>query len=138
MGQAYGFFNCKDSYRPDIAERIDDTNKDGSGLELSLRDVKDVLGDNQVDSGLVAFVGEKTIYPTFPSKLRHLKKGAKPIKLRDLKYVITARTGGTNEDTATELGVRVMNGIKQLYGEGMPFNVAVVYQDPNGEYVFMD
>jgi len=36
MGQAYGFFDCKDSYKADIDKKISHTNEDGSGLELSL------------------------------------------------------------------------------------------------------
>ncbi|MEK6952134.1 MAG: hypothetical protein AABX29_03895 [Nanoarchaeota archaeon] len=137
MGQSYGFFDCKDSYRTAIDERVKDTNKGGSGLELSLMEVKD-LPRGKVDQGLVDFINEKEIYPTFPSSHKHLMKGAKPKKLKDLKYVITARTGRTNEDTAIELGRRVMAGISHLYGEGKPFNVAVVYKDTNGQYVFKD
>jgi|SRR3989344_88278 len=100
--------------------------------------VNELLGDRSVDHGLVAFINKKEIYSTFPIRLRHLMKKAKPIGLKEVRHVITARTDGTNEDTATVLDGRVMGGISQLYSEGMPFNVAVVYKDTTGEYVFMD
>ena len=138
MGQSYAFFDCKASKEAIQAElpALRRVARTPESLELSLNEVGE-LGAVQVDEGLLRFIDQKGIYPTFPSNYRDQMKTAKPIKMRDLKYTIQANyPGANNEQAAMELS-QVMNGIYSEFGNNEPFNVAIVGQaDAGGEYSF--
>ena len=139
IGKAYAFFDCNASKGEIEAELpiIRSLSRTPSKLELSLKEVKNLGKNREVDSDLLKYVGEKEIYPTFPSRFKDLMETAKPIKMTDLKYMIEAKyPDGTNEDTANELG-DVMSGIYAEYGNDEPFNVAVVAKI-DGEFLFKE
>lgn len=137
VGKAYGFFDCNAS-KEEIETELPAIRKIARiplSLELSLMEVENLERNRKVDPDLLQFIRENEIYATFPSKYRDQMKTAKPIKMTDLKYVIAAAyPNEINEEAANELG-DVINGVYTIYGNGEPFNVAVVCKI-DGEYLF--
>ena len=90
-----------------------------------------------MDPDLLVFIKESEIYSTFPTKYKHLMKTAKPIKMKNLKYMLEATNpNATIEETGDALS-QVMNSIYLKYGEGKPFNVAIPGKF-DGRYVFYE
>lgn len=134
VGKAYAFFDCKASEQELVEDFAKYKAKTESKLELSLREVKDVVEGEEVNQYLLNLIRGREIYPTFPSRDRTPRETAKPIKVTDLKYMLEAtRLDATNQDVAQELG-DIMNGIYNKYGDEKPFNFDVVAKI-DGEYV---
>lgn len=139
VGKAYSFFDCDTSKQEIERElpRIRELARTPSHLELSLIEVNDLEKSRGVGPDLLQFIRQNEIYATFPSKYKDQMKTAKPIKMTDLKYMLTAAYPNVrNEEAANELG-DVMNEIYSRYGNGEPFNVAITCKI-DGKYLFKD
>lgn len=148
-GEAYAFFDCNaprgmiDAYlRGSLQETSGECKHDYPKpseleVELSLREIKELGRDRNDDPDLLEFIRDQRIYTTFPSRYKELMKTAKPILMRDLKYVIEAKDDNmSNEDVANQLGI-AMNSVYLRFGEKKPFNVVVVAKI-DGEYMFKE
>lgn len=133
IGEAYAFFDCKASKQGLEEDLAKYKAKTESKLELSLREVKDVLEGEELSQYLLNLIKGRAIYPTFPSRDRTPRETAKPTKVKDLKYMLAAkRLDATNQDVAQELG-EIMNGVYNKYGDEKPFNFDVIAKI-DGEY----
>ncbi len=104
-----------------------------SRLDVALAEVKDI--NIEKTSELYKFMQANEIYPTFPSKFRDQMNDAKPIKMTDLKYALLAvRHEKTDAEAADYLG-NVMIDVCQKYEKDKPFNVAIVYRNPEDGYL---
>jgi hypothetical protein len=127
-GEAYSIFDCRAS-KKEIESDMEDIRHLATApteLEITLMETKDI--GNEVDPILLQFMAEKEIYATVPSKYKGSLETKKPVKMADMKYVMkSAYPNKKNEDAANELG-DIMNVIQERYGNGKPFNVAVIYK----------
>jgi hypothetical protein len=137
IGEAYAFFDCYAS-KDEIARElpnIREVSQIPGELELSLREVKELVQDKNTDSKLLDFIKGNSIYSTYSSKnIEEARKTAKPIPLKNLKYALKANCASrTNEQVAQQLG-DVLNGINYTYfKEGETFTGAIIGQ-VDGEY----
>jgi hypothetical protein len=145
-GEAYAFFDCNapkdkiDAYLqgrlPEVSGeecRHDHPKPHELGLELKLENVSDLLGRKDADIDLRGTVRKEAVYSTYPRAYRHLMKTAKPVPLKNMRYVITARNNKTNADVCKRL-TTVMNDVYLKFGEKKPFTVAIIGKDNSGEY----
>lgn len=94
-----------------------------SQLEISVREVKDLITDKTVDSDLVKYIGENSIYPIFPEKFKAEMESAKPIKMSDLRYILeTKYPDATNEQAAEQIN-GVSNYLHYTFGDNKPFKL---------------
>ena len=149
-GKAYAFFDCnapRKTIEDYLSGRLPETDRECShdhpkphelGLELTLEEVPELRSDRDSDGELIRFVDEMQIYATYPSSHKDEMKNAKPKTLRNVKYVIKAKSSGpTNIETAEKL-TTVMNDVYLRFGEKKPFYVAVTWKDKSGDYAFWD
>jgi len=144
-GKAYAFFDCnapRNKLEDYLQRRLpgefmkcehDFPKPDKLGLELKLAEVKEIMGCKNIDPDLLETVQRESIYSTYPVAYKHLMASAKPVPLKNLKYVITARNNQTNADVCEKL-TTVMNDVYLKFGEKKPFTVAVLGKDDNGQY----
>jgi len=144
IGEAYAFFDCnapRSTIESYLAGRLPE--KEGQckhdfpkphklGLELKLEEIKELMGNKDIDPDLLETIKKESIYSTYPQAYRELMKSAKPIPLKDLKYVITARNNQTNSDVCKKL-TTVMNDVYLRFGEKKPFTVGIFGKD-DGHY----
>ena len=138
VGEAYAFFDCSAS-KEVIEEKLPDilTECSPGGLEVSLMEVKDFEKKGGVGSDLLHFIRERKISAIYPSEYLPLMRTAKPTKMTFLKYVMRATLPtARNDEVADKLG-SVMNQVRLLWGDGKPYNMAIVYKI-DGEYYFQD
>lgn len=146
LGKAYGFFDCSAS-REAIQEKLPVIQRciqAPSQLELSLSEMKEIKKARDLDVAkfiayvdVANFIANRNIYATFPSQYAAEKKAAKPIAMTSLQYMLEATyIGATNEETANWVG-DVINGIYMMYGNNMPFNVAII-AEIDGEFLFKE
>lgn len=138
VGVAYAFFDSNASM-PDIerlavneARRVLHRGDHGE-LEVSLAEAKNIRESQ--DTELYDFIQNNEIYSTFPSSCRDQMKDARPIKMTDLRYVLVAARHGKTDKRAADFLGNVMNDVYQKYEAGKPFNVAVVYRNPEDGYL---
>ena len=138
LGVAYAFFDSSAS-KSEIEELVLNEGRRISGipggtrLDVAVTEVKNI--NKELSPELYEFMEANDIYPTFPSRFRDQMNDAKPIKMTDLKYhILAVRHEKTDKETADYLG-NVMLDIYKRYGEGKPFNVAVVYRNPEDGYL---
>jgi len=143
-GKAYALFDFE-APKGEIYEELTDmlkTKAQKSGeplrcLELSLRDVGDLQTSEDIDPDVLDVIERNSIFPTFPEAYKHQMETARPIKMKNLKYMIDATCpDATNEDAANELGW-VLNGLYNRFGESKPFNTAITAKI-DGEYLFKE
>lgn len=144
-GTAYGFFDCNalrariEAYLqgrlpPTSTECAHDFPKPHElGLELKLEEVKELLGRTDIDVALRDTIQRESIYSTYPSAYKHLMASARPVPLKDIKYVVTARSDKTNADVAEKL-TTVMNDVYLKFGQKKPFTVGILGKDDSGNY----
>lgn len=138
VGTAYGFCNADapiTKVQKDIEKLASQLPRETqSKLELELADMATFRATSK-DLQLLQDIDNVPAYPTFPSGAKKLKEQLKPTRLKDLKYVITARYApGTNEDAGNAL-CHVMNGLFKKYGRGKLYTGQIIGKAPNGEYV---
>ena len=137
-GVAYAFFDSSAAISEIeelvMNEGIRVTDRPGGGrLEVAVTEVKNI--NEEIAPELYEFMQANDIYPTFPSKFRDQMNDAKPIKMTDLKYhILAARHEKTDKEAADYLG-NVMIDIYQKYEMDKPFNVAIVYRNPEDGYL---
>ena len=136
-GEAYAFFDCNASLK-EVHEKIGEIaptlpRSTQSKLELSLSEMSDFRKSCN-DTELLHVLDSVPFYPIFNSKARKLKEEAKPIRMKDLRYALTAKyTPGTNNDAGDTL-CYVMNSIYAKYSDQMLFPGQIVGKCPDGTY----
>jgi len=144
-GEAYSFFNCDASpdeigqylglVQADLNQKQEARGQKPGKLEtkLTIRETKDLISDPKTDRKLVDGILQDPVQPFVPEALRAQKYD--PILMKDLKYVVSIETPGSNYDAAEKLEP-VMNGIAWYYAQDKPFWMTVVCrgEDDYGEY----
>lgn len=143
-GVAYAFFDSSASKKQieelawNEGQRLAERGDIGK-LEVALAEVKDIKESTNPE--LYDFVKNNEIYATYSSACKDQMKNAKPIQMKDLKYILqTVRHEKTDQDAANFLG-NVMNDVYRKYEsttpfkDAKPFNVAIVYRNPQDGYL---
>ena len=135
-GRAYALMDFKAS-KEEIESELPfarEAARTPSQLEILVREIKDLKTDRTVDSDLVKYIGENSIYPMFPEKFKAEMKNAKPIKMSDLRYMLEAKyPNATNEEAAEQINA-VSNYLFYTFGDNKPLNYDVIGKAPDGQY----
>ena len=139
VGEAYAFFDCKASLEEvhqEIGDLASNLSRDTlSKLELSLREMSDFRKSSN-DIELLQALDSVPFYPIFHSEARKLKEEATPMRMKDLRYALTAKyTPGTNNDAGDALCF-IMAGIYARYSDDALFLGQIVGKGPDGQYGF--
>jgi len=137
VGEAYAFFDCRASLKEvnnEMGALVSTLpKKTQSKLELSLNGMSDFRKSSN-DLDLLQALDSVKLYPIFHRKARKLKEKATPIKMKDLRYALTARyTPGTNDDAGDAL-CYIMNGIHARYSNDILFPGQIVGKGSDGQY----
>jgi hypothetical protein len=139
-GRAYAFMDL-DASREQIEAELPmarQTAKTPSRLEVSLRDVRELIADRTTDPDLVKCIYQNSPYPIISRK--HLgKEQIKGKRMADLKYVIEVKSPkvtteqAANEEAATEV-TNINRYLYNTFGNDKPFYSTVILKAPTGQY----
>ena len=147
IGKAYGFFYYE-AFEDEASRKpaLGKTARDGrprtwEGLELSIRDMNEFLGDRTTDPELVRIIKNTRIRPTFPKAYRHLREALPPANTEEIPYVVEAtdrRDTGKPQDEANENAANNLKGamrsLYDTYGQGKPYWKGITFKKGN-EYI---
>jgi hypothetical protein len=105
-------------------------------LEISVREVKDVMADRTTDPKLVRCLGDNEIEAIYPEKyLGPIQFKPKPKLMSKLKYILEAKYPNTkdNEKAAAEI-TDVTNYLYYAFGQDKPFYAEIIAKAPDREY----
>lgn len=135
-GKAYAFFDLKQSkneIEPALAEaRKDD--KTPSGLEMTLKDMKEFVNDKNTDPDLVKCINEEYLSPHVPTGYDGLISTIKQKKIVDLKYVLETKYLNATNDEAAAQTIGITNLLYKHFNKDKPFYVDVILKAPDGQY----
>ncbi len=106
-----------------------------SQLEISVREVKDVMNDRNTDQKLVKYIGQNFIVPITPGKyLGPVQVKTNVIPMSKVNYILEAKyPNATNEKAAAEI-TDVTNYLYYAFGNDKPFFAEIFAKAPDREY----
>jgi len=135
-GRAYVFMDLEASKKQveDELPRAREVDKTPSQLEISVREVKELIADKTTDLDLVRCMHENEIFPSVPSSYSGSRSKIKQKRMSDLRYVLEAKyPGATNEQTSEAMN-DIPNHLYNTFNKGRPFYAINISKAPDGQY----
>jgi len=129
-GTAYAFMDLDASIKQvrDELPRVLVAAQTPSELEVSVREVKDLINDRKIDSALVEYIRAVNVKPA-----GHFNRPSK--KMSELKYVVEAKYPNAEDKQAAEQLTDVSNNLCYAFNYKKPFYAEIVAKAPNGRYM---
>jgi len=135
-GRAYSFFDLKQS-KNEIESELDKARKSDkapSGLELTLRDMKEFANDKNTDPDLIKCINEEYVSPHVPTGYDGPISTIKQKKIVDLKYVLETKYLNATNDEAVAQTIGITNLLYKQFNKDKPFYVDIILKAPDGKY----
>jgi hypothetical protein len=137
VGKAYGFFES-DASRPDIEAELPYIREEAqtpSKVVLSLYDGTDKL---KSDPELSRFMENTIMIPIYSKGLDDSRKTARPVRMKDSKYLIEAEFPGADDRKAASELALILDYIHYSFSEKeYPLIGNIAYKE-NGRYALWD
>jgi len=107
-----------------------------SELEISVREVSDLMNDKSTDPKLVRCIGQNFVYPIKPGKYLgpiQVKTEIKPMS--KVNYVLEAKYPNADNGQAASEITDVTNYLYYAFGNDKPFCAEITAKAPNGQYL---
>lgn len=135
-GRAYAFMDFEAS-KKQIEYELPKARKAAgtpSRLEISVREVKELIEDRTTDPELVRCISQNSICPLVPKGYDGPTSKTESRRMSDLKYVLEAKYSNATNKQASEEITDVTSFLGYTFSKDKPFYSLIISKDPNGQY----